>query len=1070
MDCQASHQTARRIAIALLTAITLTSSSTAAPPQVPAQPAAAPIASNSQPTPITRAFRNDATLNSLSFVNQSIGWAVGDRGVIWHTEDAGTTWREQSSPVSCSLNSVFFVDTHRGWAVGGQCQPYTGATRGIVLRTDDGGVTWQQLSQPLLPSLSGVRFFDRDHGIAFGQSASYSPSGVYSTRDAGTTWQPLPSDASGNWLAGDFLEPDAGAVAGPAGRIATLVRRKVVDSPLAASSLRSFRAMRLVAPTGGWAVGDGGLLMTTSDLGRSWQTPPASLPESATEHFDFQAVAVEGSHVWIAGSPGTRIFHSANNGQTWQSVATGQSAPLHAIHFVDADHGWATGDFGNILSTHDGGQTWQTQRTGAGRAALLAIFANPADVPLELLADSGAADGYITAVDIICNTSNPAGEVASATGQRTREALLLAGATTANTSWRFPLPAVDLALEPKDLIAALNRENDGRAMQQIERHLVREIRTWRPDIIVIPHSSVRAAGDPIAALLEPIIASAVPAAADANAHPELATEVGLSPWQVRKVYGLTPSGTRGDESIDPAHFSPWLGATLADFAGPARTILFAEHTTPADTLEIKSLINNATPTGARGIFSGVSLARGSEARRQQPELPVQDLDNLRRLATRRRTLEQLLERSQGNSAWSAQVGQMIDGLSAEDSGQLLVQLAEGYRKAGRLDLAADTYFLFARRTPDHPLVDPALTWLIQFYASGEISQRLSTRSAANIRQDATPTPGEVALATGDTPTTSKTSTKRGGLKQASSLTDIAPSAVPANNLSHDDRLRRAVQLADYLKTVRPALYAEPAVRFAEVTAERQLGFANPAKRFFISLRQLPETDPWRQCAAIEEWLDKPSSSPPAKKLATCRRAGAPPHLDGKLDDAIWDTADRVFLRAADTAPHSGKEAGDESTGAEVRITHDGEFLYLAVHCLKAENVDYQSDNSPRPRDADLTQHDRVSLKLDVDRDYTTAFELTVDSRGWTYDSCNGDVTWNPTWYVAAANDDSSWTVEAAIPLSELVEKPPTARDVWALAARRTIPRTGYQTWSPATTRGEAVSDDSPAQFGLLIFE
>ena len=1066
MDCPANDKSARRIAVALLTAIALTSSSTAAdPPPRTAQSAASATQNNSQPTPITRAFRNDATLNSLTFINQSTGWAVGDRGVIWHTEDGGVTWYQHPSQVSYSLNAVFFVDSHRGWVVGGQCQPYTGATRGAILRTDDGGATWQQIPQPLLPSLSGVRFFDRDHGIAFGQTTSYAPSGVYSTRDAGNTWQPLPSDTSGNWFAGDFLEPDAGAVAGPAGRIATLVRRKVVESPLAASSLRSFRAMRLVAPTGGWAVGDGGLLMTTSDLGHSWQTPPASLPETATDHFDFQAVAVEGPHVWIAGSPGTRIFHSVDNGQTWQSVATGQSAPLHSIHFVDANHGWATGDFGNILATHDGGQSWQTQRTGAARAALLAIFANPADVPLELLADSGAADGYITAVDIICN----AGESALA-GGRTREALLLAGAATANTSWRFPLPAADLALDPKDLLAALNRENDGRAMQQIERHLVRELRMWRPDVIVIPHGSIRATGDPIATLLEPIIASAVTAAADATAHPELASEVGLPPWQVKKVYGLTPTGVHGDESIDPAHFSPWLGATLADFAGPARTILFAAHTPPAETLEIKSLINNTAPTGARGIFSGISLARGSEARRLQPELPVQDLDNLRRLATRRRTLEQLLERSQGNSAWSAQVTQMIDGLSTEDSGQLLVQLAEGYRKAGRLDLAADTYFLFARRNPDHPLVDPALTWLIQFYASGEISQRLSARSAANIRQDANPAPGEVALATGDTPPTPKTPTKRNGVQQTASLTDIAPSSIPANNLSHDDRLRRAVQLADYLKSARPALYAEPAVRVAEVTAQRQLGFANPAKRFFITLRALPETNPWRQCAAIEEWLDKPSNSPPAKKLATCRRAGAPPHLDGKLDDPIWDTADRVFLRATDSAPRSSKGAGEENTGAEVRITHDGEFLYLAVHCLKAENVDYQSDNSPRPRDADLTQHDRVSLKLDVDRDYTTAFELAVDSRGWTCDSCNGDATWNPTWYVASANDESSWTVEAAIPLTELVEKPPIARDVWALAARRTIPRTGYQSWSAAITRGGAASDDSPAQFGLLIFE
>jgi photosystem II stability/assembly factor-like uncharacterized protein len=181
---------------------------------------------------MTRGFRNDATLHGITFISPTTGWAVGDRGVIWHTDDAGTTWRQQPSPASSALHAVFFVDARRGWAIGGECRPYSSATRGVVLRTDDGGVTWNQIPQTVLPTLNGVRFFDRDHGIAYGQSTPYSPSGVYSTRDAGATWQPLPSDAAGSWLAGDFLAPDTGAVAGPAGRIATLVRRKVVESRL----------------------------------------------------------------------------------------------------------------------------------------------------------------------------------------------------------------------------------------------------------------------------------------------------------------------------------------------------------------------------------------------------------------------------------------------------------------------------------------------------------------------------------------------------------------------------------------------------------------------------------------------------------------------------------------------------------------------------------------------------------------------------------------------------------------------------------------------------------------------
>ena len=104
----------------------------------------------------------------------------------------------------------------------------------------------------------------------------------------------------------------------------------------------------------------------------------------------------------------------------------------------------------------------------------------------------------------------------------------VAGAAATNTSWRFPLPATDLALEPADLLAALNRENDGRAMQKIERHLVAELRTWRPDVVVIPHGTKGSSNEPFAAILEPIIARAVTAAADPAQYVELVSDAGLA--------------------------------------------------------------------------------------------------------------------------------------------------------------------------------------------------------------------------------------------------------------------------------------------------------------------------------------------------------------------------------------------------------------------------------------------------------------------------------------------------------------------------------------------------------------
>jgi hypothetical protein len=262
------------------------------------------------------------------------------------------------------------------------------------------------------------------------------------------------------------------------------------------------------------------------------------------------------------------------------------------------------------------------------------------------------------------------------------------------------------------------------------------------------------------------------------------------------------------------------------------------------------------------------------------------------------------------------------------------------------------------------------------------------------------------------------------------------------------------------------------VRFAEVTAQRKLGFANPAQRYQLALRQLPENNPWRQCGDTEAWLAKPAELPPPKRIATCRPAHEPPQLDGTINESFWAKTDRLRLggkREPTNASVYQREATENIAGtndaAEIRIAYDAKFLYFAVRCPKAVGGEYRHDERPRARDADLLQHDRVTLRLDVDRDYSTAFELTVDARGWTHDACWGDVHWNPSWYVATTSDESTWTIEAAVPFAELVANPPSARDVWALGARRTIPRVGYEGWADP-----AESDETAAEFGVLIFE
>ena len=51
------------------------------------------------PAPLA-SWLEDAELTDVFFFNLNEGWAVGDRGVIWHTLDSGRNWQRRESGVS----------------------------------------------------------------------------------------------------------------------------------------------------------------------------------------------------------------------------------------------------------------------------------------------------------------------------------------------------------------------------------------------------------------------------------------------------------------------------------------------------------------------------------------------------------------------------------------------------------------------------------------------------------------------------------------------------------------------------------------------------------------------------------------------------------------------------------------------------------------------------------------------------------------------------------------------------------------------------------------------------------
>ena len=436
------------------------------------------------PVHVSEALRGDAGLNDVCFVTPTCGWAVGDRGTIWHTDNGGYAWRLQESGVTCRLQSVAFLDERHGWAAGGWSHPYTHITSGVILETADGGEHWNALPRLMLPALKKLRFINGKYGWAIGCPSAMYPTGVLVTENGGRSWDPLPGLLGPPWQAGDLLDPQTGAVAGPRGAVASLRCTGLDAARTPPLGLRAATRLRLIPPGYGMLVGQGGLVLLTPDAGGTWQAPPSPLPQGLAGQCDLRALEIRGSRCWLAGAPGSCVFLTADAGRTWAVAATGQPLPLESLAFVDDQHGWAVGQLGTILATDDGGQTWKQQR-GGGRVALLGLLAEADDVPLELLGKLCADEGYRSAVAVLGRQDlDTPSRAQSELPDRLHEAVLRVGGCAAETAWNFPLRPRELRLPTAQIVAAWDQVNGGRGLQELEAHLVRQIRTWRPEVLV----------------------------------------------------------------------------------------------------------------------------------------------------------------------------------------------------------------------------------------------------------------------------------------------------------------------------------------------------------------------------------------------------------------------------------------------------------------------------------------------------------------------------------------------------------------------------------------------------------
>jgi len=238
-------------------------------------------------------------------------WAVGDAGyhdaVIVRSTDGGRTWSTRRSTRVDTLFGVDFPSARTGWVCG---------ARGTLLRSGDGGRSWKQVAGAPPGDLLALDFSDARRGWVAAGDERLPDARLLYTADGGRTW-------SATYTAPHVLLYGLevlGAEVWAAGGDPALGRGVIVHGSAAGPWAEQWGGpvrladVAMADPSRGWAVGDGGTVLRTTD-----------------------------------------------GGATWAPQASGVAFDLTAVTALDAFRARAVGDGEGILVTDDGGSTWRLQ-------------------------------------------------------------------------------------------------------------------------------------------------------------------------------------------------------------------------------------------------------------------------------------------------------------------------------------------------------------------------------------------------------------------------------------------------------------------------------------------------------------------------------------------------------------------------------------------------------------------------------------------------------------------------------------------------------------------------------------
>jgi hypothetical protein len=181
------------------------------------------------------------------------------------------------------------------------------------------------------------------------------------------------------------------------------------------------------------------------------------------------------------------------------------------------------------------------------------------------------------------------------------------------------------------------------------------------------------------------------------------------------------------------------------------------------------------------------------------------------------------------------------------------------------------------------------------------------------------------------------------------------------------------------------------------------------------------------------------------------RAAQPPVIDGRLNDEAWASAQPI----ADFTQRDPDEGKAPTERTEIRFLYDDAALYVAARMSDREPARIARRMSTRDNSADA---DVLSLYLDPMHDRLTGAVFRVSAANVQqdqilYNDTWTDNTWDAVWESAVTIDDTGWSAEIRIPLSQL-RYPAGDQLTWGVNVERHIRRRNESAWLEMVPKAE----------------